>query len=104
MCKYVKYDNYDAINVDRVKDIPMDYYGVMGVPITFLGVYNPDQYEIIGMFNNYSEALCEENDFFCCGETMEVPHKDGKMIKFRGPIVNGEAIYIRILIKKKCDV
>ena len=45
---YPKYDNYDAINVDRVADIPCDYFGVMGVPITFLDKYNPDQFEIIG--------------------------------------------------------
>lgn len=44
---YPKYDNYNAINVDKVKDIPMDYYGVMGVPITFLDSYNPEQFEII---------------------------------------------------------
>ena len=45
---YPKYDNYDAINVDKVSDIPMDYDGVMGVPITFLDKYNPEQFEIIG--------------------------------------------------------
>ena len=44
---YPKYDNYDAINVDRTADIPCDYYGVMGVPITFLSQYNPDQFEIV---------------------------------------------------------
>ena len=44
---YPKYDNYDAINVDRTVDIPCDYYGVMGVPITFLSQYNPDQFEIV---------------------------------------------------------
>lgn len=43
------YDNYDAINVDRVADIPVDYKGVMGVPITFLDKYNPEQFEIVGM-------------------------------------------------------
>ena len=46
--KYPKYDNYDAINVDKTSDIPCDYDGVMGVPITFLDKYNPDQFEIIG--------------------------------------------------------
>ena len=46
---YPKYDNYDAINVDKVSDIPEDYFGVMGVPITFLDKYNPDQFEIIGI-------------------------------------------------------
>ncbi len=45
---YPKYDNYDAINVDKVSDIPCDYYGVMGVPITFLDKYNPEQFELIG--------------------------------------------------------
>ena len=46
---YPKYDNYDAIEVSRTADIPMDYNGVMGVPITFLDKYNPEQFEIIGM-------------------------------------------------------
>ena len=46
---YPTYDNYDAINVDVTKDIPYDYDGVMGVPITFLDKYNPDQFEILGM-------------------------------------------------------
>jgi len=45
---YPKYDNYDAIEVSRVKDIPMDYVGVMGVPINFLDKHNPDQFELIG--------------------------------------------------------
>lgn len=45
--EYPKYDNYDAINVDKTKDIPMDYAGAMGVPITFLDKYNPEQFEII---------------------------------------------------------
>lgn len=46
--EYPTYDNYDAINVGRTQDIPCDYAGVMGVPITFLDKYNPDQFEIIG--------------------------------------------------------
>lgn len=45
--KYPKYDNYDAINVDKTKEIPIDYPGVMGVPITWLDKYNPDEFEII---------------------------------------------------------
>ena len=44
---YPKYDNYDAINVNKVGDIPLDYEGAMGVPITFLDKYNPDQFEIV---------------------------------------------------------
>lgn len=45
--EYQKYDNYDGINVDKTKNIPFDYKGVMGVPITFLHKFNPDQFEII---------------------------------------------------------
>ena len=45
--EYPHYDNYDAINVNVTADIPMDYYGAMWVPITFLDKYNPDQFEII---------------------------------------------------------
>ena len=44
---YPRYENYDAINVDKTKDIPMDYEGVIGVPITFIDKYNPDQFEIV---------------------------------------------------------
>lgn len=47
--EYPKYENYDAINVGRTLDIPKDYNGVMGVPITFLHKYNPDQFEILGI-------------------------------------------------------
>jgi len=45
--QYLRYDNYDAINVNKTKDIPYDYNGVMGVPITFLHKFNPDQFELI---------------------------------------------------------
>lgn len=47
--EYPKYENYDAINVNITKDIPMDYHGIMGVPITFIDKFNPDQFEIIGV-------------------------------------------------------
>lgn len=46
---YKKYDNYDAIEIDKVKNIPIDYYGEMGVPITFLDKFNENQFEIIGI-------------------------------------------------------
>jgi len=45
---YPRYDNYDAIEVSRTQDIPMDYEGVMGIPITFLTKYNPEQFELLG--------------------------------------------------------
>lgn len=44
---YTKNDNFDAINIDRIGDIPKDYNGIMGVPLTFFNVYNPEQFEII---------------------------------------------------------
>lgn len=47
--KYPAFENYDGINVDRVDDIPEDYFGVMGVPITFLNKHNPNQFEILGL-------------------------------------------------------
>ena len=46
--EFPKYDNYDAIEVSKTADIPMDYTGVMGVPVTFLDKYNPEQFETIG--------------------------------------------------------
>lgn len=56
---YPKYDNYDAINVDKVTDIPDDYNGIIGVPITFLDKYNPDQFEIIDI-NPHFFAIVEQ--------------------------------------------
>ena len=53
--KYPFYDNYNAINVDKVSDIPIDYDGVMGVPITFLDKYNPEQFKIVGITSGRSE-------------------------------------------------
>lgn len=75
---YPKYDNYDAIDVSKVAEIPVDYNGVMGVPITFLYKYNPSQFQIIGEANNGSD---NEYDLF-------------------KPKINGKYIFKRILIKK----
>ncbi|MBQ5691466.1 MAG: adenine-specific methyltransferase EcoRI family protein [Alistipes sp.] len=55
--EYPKYDNYDAINVDKTADIPCDYDGVMGVPITFLDKYSPDQFEIVGCTESEGRGL-----------------------------------------------
>ena len=49
---YPKYDNYDAINIDKVNEIPLDYEGFMGVPVTFMDKYNPEQFEIIALGNS----------------------------------------------------
>jgi len=53
--EYPKYDNYDAINVGKTKDIPVDYDGVIGVPITFMDKYNPNQFQIVGMTTGRDE-------------------------------------------------
>lgn len=53
--RFPHYDNYDAIEVDKVKAIPKDYFGVMGVPITFLDNYNPDQFEILGLLQSSTD-------------------------------------------------
>lgn len=56
--EYPRFDNYDAINIDKVKDIPYDYKGIMGVPITFLDKYNPEQFDILGMTKT---PICHRN-------------------------------------------
>lgn len=83
--EYPKYDNYDAINVDKTSDIPLDYEDKMGVPITFLDKYNPEQFEIIDGIGRYSILNNEETK------------KAGKYLS----MINGKALYFRIIIKKK---
>ena len=82
---YPHYDNYDAINVNKVAEIPYDYEGVMGVPITFLDKYNPDQFKIIGLIAGNIKGLAG------------IPTKTGK----DGPYLNGKLKYGRILIERK---
>lgn len=60
--EYPKYDNYDAINVDKTKDIPMDYAEAMGVPITFLDKYSPEQFEILDCIGRYSMLTGPTNE------------------------------------------
>lgn len=65
--EYKKYDNYNAIEVSKVTDIPIDYEGVMGVPVTFLDKYNPNQFEILGITdrdpkNKYRTKMYTKND------------------------------------------
>jgi hypothetical protein len=68
---YPKYENFDAINVDITKDIPMDYKGAIGVPITFMDKYNPDQFEIIAL------GIVGSIDF-ASNRKMEILDKTGK--------------------------
>lgn len=82
---YPKYDNYDAINVNKTSDIPMDYDGVMGVPITFLDKYCPTQFEIVGWSRH--------NDLNMDGGIWLGGKNDAT--------INGKEIYRRILIRRK---
>jgi len=94
---YPKYDNYNAINVNKTKEIPIDYNGSIGVPITFMHKYNPDQFEIIGLFadkREKSNALIQGVPTY-----LDEQHK-----KYVGGIVDGKATYARIIIKKKKKV
>ena len=81
--EYPKYDNYNAIEVSKVCEIPMDYDGVMGVPITFLGKYCPTQFEIIGIMSGTKGYPFENGN-------------DGRA-KF---YINNVGVYARILIKR----
>ena len=96
--EYPKYDNYDAIEVSKVSDIPMDYDGVMGVPITFLDKYCPTQFEIIGGFNGYKES--DETNGLLCGTPTEYIDKNGKVKTWTGPTINKKTCYYRLLIRK----
>lgn len=96
---YPKYDNYDAINVDKTSEIPMDYDGAMGVPITFFDKYCPTQFEIIGGFNGYKE--CDYENALLCGTPTEYVDKNGKTKIWTGPTINKKTVYYRILIRRR---
>ena len=85
--EYQKYDNYDAIDISFTDSIPSDYEGVMGVPISFLDKYSPEQFEILGATESegkgFSNGLWDE------------------LSKVAQPVVNGERVYKRIFIKHK---
>ena len=82
---YDRYDNYDAIEVGTYKEIPSDYDGVMGVPVTFLDKYNPEQFEIVGLAAGNIRGLAG------------IPTTTGK----DGPYMNGKLKYGRILIRRR---
>lgn len=85
--EFPKFDNYNAINVDKTKDIPMDYDGIIGVPITFLDKFNPEQFKIIGLIAGNIKGLAG------------IPSAIGK----DGPYINGKLKYGRLLIQKNIN-
>jgi len=86
---YPTYDNYNAIEVSKVANIPLDYKGIMGVPITFLDKYNPNQFEIIGSDYDVRTGLLPE---------VVNPKWNGKIDR---AYINGKRMYARLLIKLK---
>jgi len=84
---FPKYDNYDAIEVSKTENIPFDYDGVMGVPITFMNRYNPDQFEILG-------ATESEGKGFSNG----LWNSESGVAQ---ALINGKKVYKRIFIKRK---
>lgn len=114
--EYPRYDNYDAIEVSKIVDIPLDYAGVMGVPITFLGKYNPDQFEIVGItktwFGGAVKTYEMQTQVSKNGTTSTVSKlNDGPALKVSVPpkdktyyVVDGEyfiQMYARVLIRNK---
>lgn len=104
---YPKYDNYDAINIDKTSDIPVDYDGVMGVPITFLDKYNPEQFEIVefrkgkdGRDLVYSGIGGGENTAIF-QDTYPSMSIGGLMNNPKDTKVCGKSKYARILIRRK---
>lgn len=93
---YRKYDNYDALEVNYVDSIPDDYKEPMGVPITFMERYNPEQFKIIGFFNNYKPGTADKYQIY--GDAVSVTSTSSL---FRGPVIDGKAIYFRIIIQRK---
>ena len=91
---YQKYDNYDGIEVPFTDAIPSDFDGVRGVPISFLNKYNPEQFDIVGTFNNgeQGEAL---------GATKIKINVKGKQMIWNGPTVLGVAKYFRVMIRHR---
>ncbi len=76
--EYPKYETYDAIEVSKVTNIPVNYNGIMGVPISFMSKYNPEQFEIVGEFNHGSDNIFD----------------------LAKPIINGKKLYPRIAIRR----
>lgn len=91
--KYPKYDNYDAINVDRVAEIPRDYYDVMGVPITFFTKHNPKQFKVLG-----SQRWSKDKELLDLYTGDVVPAENDKKTT-----IEGKETYARIFIKRKSD-
>ena len=93
--EYPKYDNYDAIEINKTANIPCDYDGIMGVPITFLDKYNPEQFEIIWQASGNTRASAPSDILEKVGYHTHSEDRGGC------GVVNGKRVYSRILIRNK---
>lgn len=101
---YPMYDNYDAIEVNKIANIPIDYYGNMGVPVTFLDKYCPSQFEILGMCENmdlyglktrvYTAQECKQRYFELFG-------KKGTYDLNASGVIRGKKVYQRLIIRRR---
>ena len=114
--EYPNYDNYEAIEVSKIKDIPMDYDGVMGVPKSFLVKHSPDQFEIVGVTQSWSDGRTKTYPHQIQisadgGRTTVTKLNDGAALKLDSP-PHGKTyymvennyyvqVYARILIRRK---
>lgn len=106
--EYPTYDNYNAINIDKTKDIPIDYKGNMGVPITFLDKYNPEQFEIVGQGQgNLYRELTEKGlsakfveDYYKTGGTGSIK-EDHPVLAYYDKNAKAVIPYMRIIIKNR---
>ena len=106
---YKRFDNYDAIIVDKISDIPCDYDGIMGVPITFLDKYNPEQFELLGRTGDleWAKNVC---DFFNppTEYLQKIYKKQNKTWRVQNAyyVLDGKAynVYSRIFIRKKVSM
>lgn len=99
--KYLKYDNYDALDVPFTEAIPSDYDGKMGVPMTFLDKYNPEQFKIIGGFNGSNLENKVKDGYVPSTDTPYIDKKTKKIKYWNGPTINKKTQYYRIIIQKK---
>ena len=99
---YPKYDNYDAINIDEICQIPRDYAGVMGVPITFMGKYCPEQFEIVA----FRKGEDGKDLVFTRERESSTVLSNPCQEKIKWPpqmFVDGQKKFFRILIKAKSN-
>lgn len=84
------YENYASVNVDKLANVPMDYNGIMGVPMSYLKKCNDNIFKIIGLGSAHSVAS---------GLKYEVDYTDSKIDHGGDPVVDGHLTYVRIFIK-----